>query len=140
MELERIRHFRNTRSTYCVKHGIHLEELRLGYAKVTKTITADDLNPLMYAHGGVYFAVADTASGSAVISHGHMVVTVSGSYNYFRSAKEGDTIICEAHEVKHGKTICVSECTIVDQNGNLLGNGTFTFFQLEQKVPEIEEE
>lgn len=136
MELQKIKEFRNTRSTYCVKNGIYLEELGPGYAKVTKTVTADDLNPLQYAHGGVYFAVADTACGSAVISHGHMVVTVSGSYNYFRSAKEGDTLICEAREVKHGKTICVSECTITDQEGTLLGNGSFTFYQLEQKVPE----
>ena len=138
MELQKIKKFRNTRSSYCVKNGIQLEELELGYAKVTKTVTADDLNPLMYAHGGVYFAVADTACGSAVISHGQMVVTVSGSYNYFRSAKEGDTIICEAHEVKHGKTICVSECTITDQEGTLLGNGSFTFYPLDQKVPDIE--
>ena len=137
MELQKIKQFRNTRSSYCVKNGIVLEELELGYAKVTKTITADDLNPLLYAHGGIYYAVADTACGSAVISHGHMVVTVSGSYNYFRSAKEGDTIICEAREVKHGKTICVSECTITDQDGTLLGNGSFTFYQLEQKVPEL---
>ena len=137
MELQKIKQFRNTRSSYCVKNGIVLEELELGYAKVTKTITADDLNPLLYAHGGIYYAVADTACGSAVISHGHMVVTVSGSYNYFRSAREGDTIICEAREVKHGKTICVSECTITDQDGTLLGNGSFTFYQLEQKVPEL---
>ncbi|MBQ2995717.1 MAG: PaaI family thioesterase [Oscillibacter sp.] len=140
MDIQKIKHFRNTRSTYCVKHGIYLEELSKGHAKVTKTVTADDLNPLQYAHGGVYYAVADTACGSAVISHGHMVVTVSGSYNYFRSAKEGDTIICEAHEVKHGKTICVSECTIKDQNEVLLGNGSFTFYQLEQLVPDIQEE
>jgi acyl-CoA thioesterase len=140
MDLQKIRFFRNTRSTYCVKHGIYLEELRTGYARVIKTITADDLNPLQYAHGGVYYAVADTACGSAVISHGQMVVTVSGSYNYFRSAKEGDTIICEAREVKHGKTICVSECTITDQNGILLGNGNFTFYQLEESVPDLEME
>ena len=140
MDLQKIRFFRNTRSTYCVKHGIYLEELRTGYARVIKTITADDLNPLHYAHGGVYYAVADTACGSAVISHGQMVVTVSGSYNYFRSAKEGDTIICEAREVKHGKTICVSECTITDQNGILLGNGNFTFYQLEESVPDLEME
>lgn len=138
MDLQKIQHFRNTRSTYCVKNGIYLEELRPGYARVTKTITADDLNPLQYAHGGVYYAVADTACGSAVISHGYMAVTVSGSYNYFRSAKEGDTIICEGREVKHGQTICVSECTIVDQAGNLLGNGSFTFYLLDQPVPDVD--
>lgn len=138
MDLQKIKEFRNTRSTYCVKNGIHLDELRPGYAKASKTVTADDLNPLKYAHGGVYYAVADTAGGSAVISHGYMAVTVCGSYNYFRSAKEGDTIICEAHEVKHGQTVCVSECTITDQNGTLLGNGSFTFYVLDEPVPDIE--
>ena len=138
MDLQKIKEFRNTRSTYCVKNGIHLEELTPGCARVTKTVTADDLNPLQYAHGGVYFAVADTACGSAVISHGRMAVTVSGNYNYFRSAKAGDTLICEAHEVKHGKTISVCECTITDQEGTPLGNGTFTFFQLDQEVPHLQ--
>ena len=138
MDFKKFIEYRNTSNPFAQNMGLVTEEASLGYARLTKIVTEKDMNPFQNAHGGVYFAVADTAGGSAVISHGHMVVTVSGSYNYFRSAKEGDTIICEAHEVKHGKTICVSECTIVDQDGNLLGNGTFTFFQLEQKVPELD--
>ncbi|MDD5932104.1 MAG: PaaI family thioesterase [Oscillospiraceae bacterium] len=134
MDLQKIKDYRNQFSPYCRKNGIYLEELAQGYAKVTKAVAEDDLNPLGFAHGGVYFAVADTACGNAVASHGYMAVTVSGDYNFMRSAKVGDTIVAEAREIKAGKTLCVLECTVKDQEGTLLGKGTFTFFLLDQKI------
>ena len=133
MDFQKIIDFRN-KSPYCLKNGIRLEELSLGCAKVTKEVTEDDLNPLGYAHGGVYFAVADTACGNAVSSYGYMTVTVNADYHFMRSAKVGDTIIAEAMEIKHGKTLCVLDCTVKDQKGTLLGKGTFTFFLLDQKI------
>ena len=124
----------NTHNPYAHRLGIFVEEIGPGYARVTKTITPEDLNPLNFAHGGVYFSMADTACGSAMASHGHMAVTVNASYNYFRSAVPGDTLTAVATEVKSGKTICVYEVTVRDQNGRLLGSGTFTFYLLKKEL------
>lgn len=134
MDFQKMAEFRNTHNPYSQRLGIFVEEIALGYARVTKTVTPEDLNPVGFAHGGVYFSMADTACGSAVASHGHMAVTVNASYNYFRSAKIGDTLTAEARESKFGKTICVYDVRITDQSGTLLGTGSFTFYQLEQKI------
>lgn len=134
MDFEKIIAFRNEHNPYAKRLGILVEELSRGYARVTKTVTEEDLNPLGFAHGGLYFSMADTASGSAMASHGHMAVTVNAAYNYFRSAKVGDTLTAEAREVKSGRTICVYDVRVTDQNGTLLGTGTFTFYQLPQEI------
>lgn len=134
MDYQKMADYRNAHNPYAQRLGIFVEEIGPGYARVTKTITKEDLNPLQFAHGGVYFSMADTASGSAIASRGHRAVTLNASYNYFRSAKVGDTLTAEARESKNGKTICVYDIRITDQNGTLLGTGTFTFYQLEQEI------
>lgn len=134
MDFQKMADYRNTHNPYSQRLGIFVEEIGPGYARVTKAVGSEDLNPVGFAHGGVYFSMADTACGSAAASHGHKAVTVNASYNYFRSAKVGDTLTAEARESKYGKTICVYDVRITDQNGNLLGAGSFTFYQLEQKI------
>ena len=44
------------------------------------------------------------------------------------------TAVAEAREIKHGKTVSVYEARVTNQDGILLGTGTFTFFQLDQKI------
>lgn len=134
MDYQKIADYRNTHNPHCQRLGIRVEEIQEGYARVRKTIRAEDLNPLRLAHGGVYFSMADTACGSAMASHGHMAVTLNASYNFFRSARAGDILTAEARESKYGRTICVYDVRITDQNGNLLGAGSFTFYQLEQEI------
>ena len=134
MDFQKVAEYRNNHNPYARRLGIFVEEIGPGYGRAVKTITTEDLNPLNYAHGGVYFSMADTACGSAMASYGHMAVTMNASYNFFRSANPGDRLTAEAHEVKHGQTICVYDVRITDQNGALLGTGTFTFYQLEKAI------
>lgn len=134
MDFQKLADYRNTHNPYAQRLGIYVEEIGPGRARVSKTVTAEDLNPLNTAHGGVYFSMADTACGSAMASHGYLAVTVNASYNYFRSAQVGDKLTAEATEVKTGKTICVYDVRITDQRGTLLGTGSFTFYRLEQEI------
>ena len=134
MDYQKMAEYRNTNNPYVQRQNVLVEEIGPGYARVTKTVTPEDVNPLGVPHGGVYFTMADTACGSAMASYGHMAVTMNASYNFFRSANPGDRLTAEAHEVKHGQTICVYDVRITDQNGALLGTGTFTFYQLEKTI------
>lgn len=134
LDFEKIIAYRNTRNRFARKLGIAVESVTSGGARVVKTIQEDDLNPLDRAHGGVYFTMADSAAGSAMVTKGHAAVTMSATYNFLRSAQLGDVVTAEAVEVKSGKTICVYDVRVTDQNGTLLGTGTFTFFQLEEEI------
>ena len=49
-------------------------------------------------------------------------------------AKAGDVLTAEAREAKHGGTVCVFDIRITDQDGNLDGTGTFTFYNLKKPL------
>ena len=129
VDYKRLIEIRNARNNFTKKLGIRLEALSAGYARAVKIVEEDDLNPLGRTHGG-----ADNAAGSAMSARGYMAVTLNASYSFFRSASVGERLIAEASEVKTGKTICVYDVRVTNQDGDLLGTGTFTFFQLEQKL------
>lgn len=135
MDFEKFIEYRNTRNPFAQNMGLVTVDAALGYAKLIKVITEKDLNPFENAHGGVYYALADTATGAASATHGRKNVTINGSYNYLRGASLGDTLIAEAHEVKVGRTIGVYEVEIKDQNDRLLGTGSFTYFMMDEPLP-----
>lgn len=134
MDIQKILEYRNQHNRFCNRLGIALTELSPGHAKVIKTVTEDDLNPLGFAHGGLYFTMADNAAGAAMAAHGTQAVTLNAQYNYFRSVTVGDILTAEASETKHGATICVFDVHITDQNGTQIGTGTFTFFDLKKPL------
>ncbi len=135
MDFEKLAAYRNAHNPFARKLGIHLEEIRQGYARAVKTVEPEEANPVGVTHGGVYFTLADVVCGAASSSKGYMTVTVNALYNFLRSAKVGDRLIAEGREIKHGRTVNVYEARITDQDGALLGTGTFTFYQLDQKIP-----
>ena len=134
MDFEKLKENRNSASPFAQRLGIVVDEISLGYARVHMDVKYEDTNPLGLAHGGCYFSLADTASGSAMASRGYYAVTLNASYSYLRSAKIGSRIIAEARETKAGRTISVYDVQVKDQDGTLLGTGTFTFYRLEQKI------
>lgn len=134
LDFEKIVEYRNKHNRFARKLGIVVESVGPGTARVVKTVQEDDLNPIGWAHGGVYFTMADSAAGSAMVAKGFAAVTLNASYNFFRGAAVGDTLTAEATEVKTGKTICVFDVRVTDQRGTLLGTGTFTFFQTAEPI------
>jgi len=76
--------------------GIIIEEAREGYARLSMRLRADMLNGHGIAHGGMVFALADTAF--AYVCNGGNDKTVAAQANivFLGSAKEGETLIAEA--------------------------------------------
>ena len=134
MDLKKLAEFRNSNNPYAALLGIRVEEIGPGTARTTLRLEDKHLNPVGVPHGGVYFSLADTACGSAMASHGYYAVTISTSYDFLRSGRAGDTLTAVATEVKGGKTICVYDVRITDQDGVLLGTGTFTFYKLDREI------
>ena len=134
MDYEKLRQYREESIRFTQRLGITIDEIRHGYARVSKTVCSEDLNSLNRAHGGVYFTIADAAAGSAMASYGYTAMTLSGNYNFYRAASDGDRITAEAHGLKRGRTVSVFDVRLTDQNSKLLGSGTFSFYQLEDPL------
>jgi acyl-CoA thioesterase len=78
--------------------GVEIEEARLGYARVSMTIRADMLNGHGSAHGGMIFALADTAFAYACNGRNMKSVAAQASIVFLDAAREGERLIAEAEE------------------------------------------
>ena len=78
--------------------GVEIEEAREGYARIRMTLRADMLNGHGTAHGGIVFALADTAFAYACNGRNLRSVAAQASIVYLEPAREGDVLIAEASE------------------------------------------
>lgn len=78
--------------------GMALEEIRPGYARLRMTVRADMLNGHGACHGGLVFALADSAFAFSCNSRGVLTVAAGCSIEYLAPAREGDELVAEARE------------------------------------------
>jgi acyl-CoA thioesterase len=78
--------------------GVEIEEARLGYARVSMTVRADMLNGHGTAHGGMIFALADTAFAYACNGRNLKTVAAHASIAFLDAVREGELLVAEAQE------------------------------------------
>ena len=78
--------------------GYEILEVTAGFARIGMVVRHDMLNGHDIAHGGMVFALADTALAYAANSHNVVSVTQQASIVFLSPAKEGETLIAEASE------------------------------------------
>lgn len=76
--------------------GIEILEVEKGRAKLGITIRKEMLNSMAKAHGGITYALADTAFGFAANTHGKFAVSIETSINHIEALNEGDYIVAES--------------------------------------------
>ena len=79
--------------------GIVIEEARLGYARLSMRVRADMLNGHGIVHGGMVFALADTAFAYVCNGRNEKTVAAQASIVFLGSASDGETLIAEAEEL-----------------------------------------
>ena len=79
--------------------GIEIEEAREGYARIRMRLTAAMLNGHGIAHGGMVFALADTAFAYACNGRNLRSVAAHASIVFLDQAREGEILVAEAREV-----------------------------------------
>ncbi len=78
--------------------GLKIEEASEGSARVRMRVRPDMLNGHGIAHGGMIFALADTAFAYACNSRNLRTVAAQASIVFLEPAREGDVLIAEARE------------------------------------------
>ncbi len=78
--------------------GIEIEEAREGYARIRMTLRPDMLNGHGIAHGGMVFALADTAFAYACNGRNVKTVAAQASIVFLDAAREGERLVAEARE------------------------------------------
>jgi acyl-CoA thioesterase len=78
--------------------GMALEEVRPGYARVRMTVRPDMVNGHGTCHGGLVFALADSAFAFACNSRGVLTVAAGCAIEFLAPARAGDELVAEARE------------------------------------------
>ncbi|MFD2696538.1 hotdog fold thioesterase [Mesonia sediminis] len=82
--------------------GIQILDVKEGYCQLKMQIRKDMLNSMKKAHGGITYALADTAFGFACNTYGKKAVSIESSINHIEALEEGDILIAES-DVKSQK-------------------------------------
>jgi acyl-CoA thioesterase len=97
--------------------GIRIEEARDGYARLSMRLRPDMLNSHGIAHGGMIFALADTAFAYVCNGANHASVAAQASIVFLGKAEDGETLIAEAQEVAREGRAGVTRVSVRTSDG-----------------------
>lgn len=100
--------------------GIEIEEAREGYARIRMRLRADMLNGHRIAHGGMVFALADTAFAYACNSRNLRTVAAQASIVFLDAAREGELLVAEAEEQALAGRSGVYNATVKGEDGRTI--------------------
>lgn len=108
-----------------------LTRVEAGVAVFEGEPTDEMLNPFGTAHGGWAATILDSALACAVhttLLPGDRHTSVEMKVSFLRPIHPGKTgrLTCEGRIINRGRTLALSEATLVDEDGKLYAHGTET--------------
>ncbi|MEX2482048.1 MAG: hydroxyphenylacetyl-CoA thioesterase PaaI [Gammaproteobacteria bacterium] len=97
--------------------GITLDEVSPGYARMSMLVQEWMLQGHDMCHGGLMFALADTAMAFASNSRNQPHVALNANIDYLRPARLGETLTAEAREGHRSGRTGMYDVRIVDASG-----------------------
>ena len=104
--------------------GIRIEEARAGYARLSMTVRRDMLNGHGIVHGGMVFALADTAFAYVCNGRNEKTVTAQAGIVFLGSAGEGDILVAEAEEAATAGRSGVTRVSVRTSDGRPIAEFT----------------
>ena len=104
--------------------GIVIEEARAGYARLSMTVTAAMLNGHRIAHGGMVFALADTAFAYVCNGRNEKTVAAQASIVFLGTANEDETLIAEGEQIATAGRSGVTRVSVRTSDGRPIAEFT----------------
>lgn len=103
---------------------LRIEEVRAGYVRISMLVRPDMLNGHGIAHGGMIFALADSAFAYVCNGANHVSVAAQASIVFLDKAAEGETLIAEAEEVAREGRAGVTRVAVRTNDGRAIAEFT----------------
>ena len=97
--------------------GMRIAAVKPGAARVVMRVRADMVNGHGLCHGGLVFALADSAFDFACNSHNDATVAAAASIDFLAAAREGDELTAEASELWRTRRNGIYEIIVANQHG-----------------------
>ena len=100
--------------------GIEIIDVAPGRVRVAMTVRADMVNGYGMCHGGIVFALADSAFAFACNSHGDPMVAAGASIEFLAPTPRGERVIATAAEVSRNARHGIYDVAVADAAGTVL--------------------
>lgn len=104
--------------------GIVIDDAREGYARIRMKLRADMLNGHRIGHGGMIFALADSAFAYACNSRNENTVAQNASISFLSPAQDGEVLIAEARETSRAGRSGVYQVSVRTEDGRVIAEFT----------------
>lgn len=100
--------------------GLQLEDVHAGHARVAMVVRPDMLNGHGTAHGGIIFALADSAFAYACNARNEVTVGQQASIVFLSPAQAGERLIAQADDVAEAGRSGVYAVSVVTDDGRAI--------------------
>ncbi len=97
--------------------GMRLLAVGPGWARVAMTVRPDMVNGHDLCHGGLVFALADSAFAFACNSHNENTVAAAAAIDFLAAARAGDELTAQASELWRTRRNGIYEIAVSNQRG-----------------------
>lgn len=104
--------------------GMELASVTEGRAEITLTVEPHHANGIGNCHGGITFALADSAFAFACNSRNQVTVAQHNSITYLAPGRVGDRLTASAKEVSLTGRSGVYDVEVRNQNGEMIARFT----------------
>jgi len=102
--------------------GITILFCKPGIVHLSLTVRAEMTNGFGIAHGGICYALSDSALAFAANGHGRMAMSIDTSIRHFEAVKAGDLLTAKTKELQLGHKTANYEVTITNQTGAIVSH------------------
>lgn len=107
------------RDRFAKENGIHVLEVRPGFARTQMTVEPRHLNSIGILQGGALFTLADLAFAVASNSHGVVAVACQADITWFKAVQSG-LLTATAEEISRTRKLSTCLIRVTDENGELV--------------------
>ena len=97
--------------------GMRVTGVRPGWARLVMPVRADMVNGHGLCHGGLVFALGDSAFAFACNSYNDSTVGAAATIDFLSAAREGDELTAEATELWRTRRNGLYEIVVTNQRG-----------------------
>lgn len=112
-------------------NGIEIEEVTPDYAKCSMPIERKHMNANNSVMGGAIFTLADFTFAVAANAGNPLTVSLTSQINFLNAGK-GSCLTAEARCIKSGRSTCMYNVSINNDEGTEVANVNITGFRMNQ--------
>ncbi len=100
--------------------GMQVDAMAEGRAELSMTVRPEMVNGHDICHGGLIFALADTAFAYACNSQNQVAVAASCGIDFIRPAHAGDRLVASAVQLHQGGRTGLYDVSVLNQAGDVV--------------------